>query len=277
MFCIVKGDIMKTIFITGASSGIGKETAKLFQQRGWNVIATMRNPAVNHGLDKLSNVEVIPCDVTEVDSIQAAVKKGVERFGNIDVLVNNAGYYLVGPLEAATSEQIQRQLNTNLLGVIETTKAILPYFRKNKSGIIINLSSIAGIVSIPLQSLYHATKFAIEGFSESLQYEVDPFNIKVKLIEPGTIKTNFYGKSMDITGGGKLNEYQEYSEKVLSNLSKNGNSGSEPIRVAETIYKAATDNRKKMRYPTGKMKNMIAIRRLLPLGIYKSIIKSTLE
>lgn len=155
---------MKTIFITGASSGIGLETAKLFQQRGWNVIATMRNPAVKHGLDKLFNVEIISCDVTNIDSIQAAVEKGVERFGNIDVLVNNAGYYLVGPLEAATSEQIQRQLNTNLLGVIETTKVILPYFRKNKSGIIINLSSIAGKVSIPLQSIYHATKFAIEGF-----------------------------------------------------------------------------------------------------------------
>lgn len=267
---------MKTIFITGASSGIGQETAKLFQQRGWNVIATMRNPAANHGLDKLSNVEIISCDVTDVDSIQAAVEKGVERFGNIDVLVNNAGYYLVGPLEAATSEQIRRQLNTNLLGVIETTKAILPYFRKNKSGIIINLSSIAGIVSIPLQSLYHATKFAIEGFSESLQYEVDTFNIKIKLIEPGTIKTNFCGKSMDIAGK-RLNEYQEYSQKVLSNLISNGNSGSEPIGVAETIYKAATDKSKRMRYPTGKMKNMIAMRKLLPLGIYRSIVKSSLE
>lgn len=268
---------MKTIFITGASSGIGQETAKLFQLRGWNVIATMRNPNVKHGLDRLSNVEIVTCDVTDVGSIHAAVEKGVERFGNIDVLVNNAGYYLVGPLEAATSEQIQRQLNTNLLGVIETTKAILPYFRKNKSGIIINLSSIAGIVSIPLQSLYHATKFAIEGFSESLQYEVDTFNIKIKLIEPGTIKTNFCGKSMDIADERIINEYQEYSQKVLSNLIKNGNSGSEPIGVAETIYKAATDKSKKMRYPTGKMKNMIAMRKLLPFAIYKSIVKSILE
>lgn len=268
---------MKTIFITGASSGIGLNTAVLFQQRGWNVIATMRNPADSHGLDKLSNVEILSCDVTNVESIRAAVERGIERFGSIDVLVNNAGYYLVGPLETATSEQIQRQLNTNLLGAIETTKAILPYFRTKKSGIIINLSSIAGIVSIPLQSLYHATKFAIEGFSESLQYELDAFNIRVKLIEPGTIKTNFCGRSMDITGNGLTNEYQQYFQKVLSNLISNGNSGSEPIKVAETIYKAATDNRKRMRYPTGKMKYMIAMRKVLPLGLYRSIVKAILE
>lgn len=277
MFGNMKGEIMKTVFITGASSGIGKETAILFQQRGWNVIATMRSPAVNHELDKLSNVEIISCDVTDVGSIQTAVEKGIKRFGNIDVLVNNAGYYLVGPLEAATSEQIQRQLDTNLLGVIETTRTILPYFRKNNSGIIINLSSIAGRVSIPLQSLYHATKFAIEGFSESLQYELDTYNIRIKLIEPGTIKTNFCGKSMDIAGQGTTNEYQEYSQKVLSNLIKNGNSGSEPIGVAKTIFKAATDKSNKMRYPTGKMKNMITMRKLLPLGIYRSIVKAILE
>lgn len=268
---------MKTIFITGSSSGIGLETARLFHKRGWNVIATMRNPLSSHGLDNLCNVEIIPCDVTNVESIQIAVKQGIERFGKIDVLVNNAGYYLAGPLESTTSEQIQRQLNTNLLGVIETTKAILPHFRKNKSGIIINLSSIAGIISIPLQSLYHATKFGIEGFSESLQYEVEPFNIRIKLIEPGTIKTNFCGTSMDVAGGPGIYEYQEYSQKVLANLIKKGKEGSDPVGVAETIYRAVTDQRKKMRYPTGKMNYMIVMRKLLPLGIYQSIVKSILE
>lgn len=268
---------MRSIFITGASSGIGLETAKLFQQRGWNVIATMRNPASNHGLDKLSNVEIISCDVTNVDSIKAAVEKGIERFGRIDVLVNNAGYYLVGPLEATASDQIQRQLDTNLLGTIEVTKAILPHFRRNRSGIIINISSIAGKITIPLQSLYNASKFAIEGFSESLQYEVDPFDIKVKLIEPGTIKTNFCGRSMDKAGEDAIGEYQEYYQKVLLNLIKNGNAGSDPIEVAKTIYKAATDGSKRMRYPTGKMKSMMTVRKLLPLGIYQSIVKAILE
>ncbi len=268
---------MKTIFITGASSGIGKETAILFQQKGWNVIATMRNPENKHVLNQLSNVEVIACDVTDVNSIRTAIERGKEKFGVIDVVVNNAGYYLVGPLEAASSEQIRRQVETNLLGTIETTKAILPHFRKNRSGIIINLSSIAGIVSIPLQSLYHATKFAIEGFSESLQYEVDPYHIKIKIIEPGTIKTNFCGKSMDIANQGESEEYQSYSGKVLNNLIRSGNSGSTPEGVAKMIYKAANDRSSRMRYPTGKMKGMITLRKLLPLGIYRAIVKASLE
>lgn len=268
---------MKTIFITGASSGIGKETAKLFQQKGWNVIATMRNPANEHELNQLSNVELISCDVTDVASIWLAVQKGIERFGSIDVLVNNAGYYLVGPLEVMSTEQIKRQLNTNLMGLIETTRAVLPHFRKNKYGVIINLSSIAGKISIPLQSIYHATKFAIEGFSESLQYELDPFHIRVKVIEPGTVKTNFCGKSMDVADQTTITEYQDYSNKLVDNLIRSGNSGSDPSKVAKTIYKAATDQRKKMRYPTGKMKSMITMRSILPFGIYKYLVKSILE
>lgn len=265
---------MKTIFITGASSGIGKETAKLFQLKGWNVIATMRNPEKEHELSQLSNVELISCDVTDTDSIQLAVQRGIKRYGSIDVLVNNAGYYLVGPLEEMGEEQISRQLNTNLLGLIETTKAVLPHFRKNKSGVIINLSSIAGKISIPLQSLYHATKFAIEGFSESLQYELEPFHIRVKLIEPGTVKTNFCGKSMDVADQTTITEYQDYSKKVIANLISSGNSGSDPSKVAKTIYRAATDQRKKMRYPTGKMKSMMTLRSILPFGIYKFLVKS---
>lgn len=268
---------MKTIFITGASSGIGKETALLFHEKGWNVIATMRNPANEHDLVKLDNVEIIPCDVTDLNSIKSAIEKGISRFGCIDVLVNNAGYYLVGPLEEAGSDQIKRHINTNLLGVIETTKALLPHFRQNKSGIIINISSIAGVLSIPLQSLYHATKYAIEGFSESLQYELDRYNIRVKLIEPGTIKTDFCGRSMDIANEVSINEYTNYSQKVIANLVKNNNAGSAPKGVAETIYKAVTDKSKKMRYPSGKMKEMIIIRRLLPLSLYKCIVKLILE
>lgn len=268
---------MKTIFITGASSGIGREAAKLFQKKGWNVVATMRNPAIEKELIELHNVEVIACDVTKLESINKAIEKGIKRFGKIDVLLNNAGYYTIGPLEAAKDEEIRSQLDTNLLGVIETTKAILPHFRKNNSGTIINLSSIAGIASIPLQSLYHATKFAIEGFSESLQYELEKFNIKVRIIEPGTIKTNFCGRSMTVTDYGKFEEYEEYSKKVVNNLINNGNSGSDPSGVAEIIYKAATDKSNKMRYRAGKMKNMITLRKILPLPIYRCVIKASLE
>lgn len=268
---------MKTIFITGASSGIGKETAKYFQSKGWNVIASMRRPEEEKELTNLTNVEVLHCDVTDKESIQAAINQGIQRFGRIDVLVNNAGYYLVGPLEAATSEQIIRQLNTNLLGLIETTKAVIPHFRENRSGTIINLSSIAGRLSIPLQSLYHTTKYGIEGFSESLQYELEKFNIRVKLVEPGTVRTNFCGRSMTIAQDDRCPVYEEYSRNVIGNLVKNGNSGSDPVVIAKTIYKAATDNRKKMRYPTGKMKSMMMINKILPLRVYQALVKLILE
>lgn len=271
------GEEMKTVLITGASSGIGRETAKLFQQKGLNVIATMRKPEIEDELNKLSNVELLYCDVTDNNSMKEAIDKGIRRFGAIDVLVNNAGYYTVGPLEAATAEQIKRQIDTNLLGVINMTKAILPHFRERQAGVIINLSSIAGIVSIPLQSLYHATKFAIEGFSESLQYELNAFHIKVKLIEPGTIKTNFCGRSMTITQDESLTTYSEYANKVIANLIRNGNAGSMPIGVAKTIYKAAIDNRRKMRYSVGRMKGMIKMKKVLPLHVYQYMVKSIIE
>jgi len=266
---------MKTVLITGASSGIGRETAKLFQKQGWNVIATMRNPSVERELNLLSNVEVVKCDVTDLKSMKQAIDQGIKRFGKIDVLVNNAGYYAVGALESATTEQIKRQLDTNLLGLIEMTKAILPHFRQNRSGIIINLSSIAGVLSIPLQCLYHATKYGVEGFSESLQYELEPFHIQVKLIEPGTINTEFCGRSMTRLEDNSK-EYRNYTDKMIQSLIKNGNSGSHPDGVARTIYKAVTDGRNKMRYPTGKMSWMIWLRKLLPVRLYQTLVKGIL-
>ncbi|WP_228353815.1 SDR family oxidoreductase [Variimorphobacter saccharofermentans] len=268
---------MKTVFITGASSGIGKETAKLFQKKGWNVVATMRKPELEKELNTYPNVRILRCDVTEVESIHNAVEATIKEFGMIDVLINNAGYYTVGSLEESSSEQIRRQIDTNLLGLIEVTKAVIPYFRKQKSGIIINLSSIAGKLSIPLQSLYNTTKFAVEGFSESLQYELEPFHIRVKLIEPGTIKTEFCGRSMIVTTKDDITEYQDYSKRVIGNLIKNGNSGSDPKFVAKTIYKAATDGKKRMRYITGKMKELVIIRKILPLRVYQKLVKMILQ
>ena len=144
------GEEMKTVLITGASSGIGRETAKLFQQKGWNVIATMRKPEIEDELNKLSNVELLYCDVTDNNSMKEAIDKGIRRFGAIDVLVNNAGYYTVGPLEAATAEQIKRQIDTNLLGVINMTKAILPHFRERQAGVIINSRNCINTATITL-------------------------------------------------------------------------------------------------------------------------------
>ena len=264
---------MKTVFITGASSGIGKETAKIFQKSGWNVIATMRNPKTENELTKLKNVSVIKCDVTDQNSINTAVAEGFAAFNGIDVLVNNAGFYSVGPLEAATHEQIKRQIDTNLLGLINVTNKVIPFFRKQKSGTIINLSSIAGIISIPLQTLYHATKWGVEGFSEALRYELQPFNVHVKIIEPGVINTDLWSRSITILKDDTLTEYEFYSQKIIGKILKNGANGSSPKGVAEIIYKAATDNSKKLRYPAGKSKELIFLRKIMPLGFFVMLIK----
>ena len=141
---------MKTIFITGASSGLGKATAKLFHEQGWNVIATMRNPEKETELSNLKNVTLLPLDVTNYDQIQNTVQKALD-FGDIDVVFNNAGYGLIGPLESFNDDQITKQLNTNLLGVIRVTNAFIPYFRERKSGLFISTTSIGGLISFPFR------------------------------------------------------------------------------------------------------------------------------
>ena len=187
----------KTILITGASSGIGKETAKFFQSKWWNVIATMRNPENETELKQLENVLVTKLDVLDLNSIDSAISQGINQFGGIDVLLNNAGYGAYGPLEAFSRDKILRQFNTNVIGLLDVTKAVLPHFRQMRKGIIINISSIGGKMTFPLGSLYHGTKFAVEGISESLHYEVEQFGGKVKIIEPGMIATDFGGRSFD--------------------------------------------------------------------------------
>ncbi len=151
-----------TVLITGASSGIGKETALYFQKMGWNVIATMRSPEKATDMHKLQNVTLLPLDVTEPASIRNAVNEAVLQFGTIDVLVNNAGFYTIGALETFTDADIQRQINTNLIGLIRVTKEVLPHMRKVRKGTIINVSSVAGKTTVPIQSLYHAAKWGVE-------------------------------------------------------------------------------------------------------------------
>src|SRR5262245_7714164 len=164
----------KTILITGASSGIGKATAKYFQKKGWNVVATMRRPEKEQELTALDRVLVVRLDVQDPASIVSAVKAAIERFGKIDVLLNNAGYGAYGPLEATPMEKIRRQFDVNVIGLLETTKALLPQFRANRDGVIVNISSIGGRITFPLGTLYHGTKFAVEGLSEALSWEMEP-------------------------------------------------------------------------------------------------------
>ena len=241
----------KTILITGSSSGIGKETAKYFQSKGWNVIASMRNPENEKELTKLDNVMVVKLDVLDTDSIELAVKSGLDKFGKIDVLLNNAGYGAYGPLESFTREKILRQFNTNVIGLMDVTRAVLPYFRQNKNGIIINVSSMGGKMTFPLGSLYHGTKFAVEGISESLRYEVEQFGGKVKIVEPGAIATDFAGRSFDFNNDENLKEYQNIVTKVTTVFPSMIKNAAPVSIVPKVIYQAATDGKSKLRYVAG--------------------------
>jgi NAD(P)-dependent dehydrogenase (short-subunit alcohol dehydrogenase family) len=241
-----------TIFITGASSGIGKATARLFHEKGWNVVATMRNPESETDLKALDNVLVAKLDVLDIASIDAAVNAGIRQFGRIDVLLNNAGYGAYGPLESFPRERIVKQFNTNVIGLLDVTRAVLPHFRKNKSGIVINISSIGGKMTFPLGALYHGTKFAVEGISESLSYEVEQFGGRVKIVEPGAIATDFGGRSFDLSNDEALTEYQPLMAKTLGMMSTLFATPSPASVVAGVIYEAATDGKGQLRYTAGE-------------------------
>ncbi len=242
----------KTILITGSSSGIGKVTAKYFQEKGWNVIATMRSPDKETELTQLDNVLVTRLDVQDSASITTAVEAGIVKFGKIDVLLNNAGYGAYGLLEATPVEKIRRQFDVNVIGLLETTQAVLPHFRANRDGMIINVSSIGGKMTFPLGTLYHSSKFAVEGLSEALSFEMEAIGVKVKIVEPGGIKTDFGGRSFDFTNDESLVEYQELAGKLFAAMGPMQENSSEPIVVAEVIYQAATDGTNKLRYRAGQ-------------------------
>lgn len=241
----------KTILITGTSSGLGRATAKLFQSKGWNVVATMRTPAQETELTQLERTLVTHLDVQNPESIQSAIDAGVAKFGRIDALVNNAGYGAYGPLEATPLESIRRQFDVNVIGVLATTRALLPHFRVNRSGTIVNVSSVGGRITFPLGSLYHGTKFAVEGLSEALQYELGPLGIRVKIVEPGGIKTDFGGRSLDFNNDPALTEYRPLVHGVLRVLGPMMENGSTPESIAEVVYAAATDNSDQLRFEAG--------------------------
>ena len=262
----------KVVLITGASSGIGKETAKLFQSKNWKVAATMRTPENADDLQKIVDIECIRLDVTDIDSIKTAIAATLEKFGRIDAVVNNAGFAVVGPFEAATEEQIEREMQTNVYGVMNVCREILPYFREQKRGTIVNVASMGGRITFPLYSIYHASKWAVEGFSEALQYEVKDFGIKIKIIEPGPIKTDFYERSMSISKREGLTAYDKFVARAMPNLQKAGETGEHASIVADAIYRSVTDDSWQMRYPANSRAILIA-RRLLPDWLFLPIVR----
>jgi NADP-dependent 3-hydroxy acid dehydrogenase YdfG len=246
----------KTILITGTSSGIGKATAIYFQQKGWNVIATMRSPEKDTELKELENVFLEKLDVLDLESINQAIQNGIEKFGKIDALVNNAGYGAYGPLESFPRENIIKQFNTNVIGLMDVTKAIIPHFRANKDGVIVNISSIGGQMTFALGSLYHGTKFAVEGISESLHYEMKEIGVKVKIVEPGMIATDFGGRSFDFQAG-EIADYQPIIGALMKQWQNPDNSSSAASLVADVIYTAVSDDSEQLRYRAGDDANFL--------------------
>jgi len=239
------------VLITGASSGIGKAAANLFAQRGWSVVATMRTPSDGAVLARRREIEILPLDVTDSASVEAAVTATMERFGRIDALVNNAGYGLFGPFETADDAQIRRQFATNVDGIFTVTRAVLPVMRNQGSGTIINVASLGGIIALPFFSLYNATKFAVVGFTEALSYELAPLGIRAKTIAPGGVATDFAGRSMARTFGEEENPYSASLAKALSAMSSRHGDYSTPDAIAEVIFTAATDGRGQVLYLAG--------------------------
>lgn len=254
---------MKTIVITGASSGIGKATAKHFASMGWQVAATMRKPEKETDLVGIKNIKLYPLDVTDREMINDTTAVILNDFQTVDVILNNAGYGLAGVFEAATAEQIYRQFNTNVFGLMEVTRAFLPHFRAKKSGLFINVSSVGGLSTYPFTSLYHATKWAVEGFTESLSYELGELGIQVKLIEPGAVATDFGGRSMDFA---MPDIFPDYLPSIQNFMTARANSNRVPAAaedIALGIYEAATDNKQQLRYPVGDAAQMFALRKKL--------------
>jgi NAD(P)-dependent dehydrogenase (short-subunit alcohol dehydrogenase family) len=262
----------KVVIITGASSGIGREAARLFAQKGWQVVATMRDTSRGKGLLDSGNVDLLRVDVRDSKSIRDAYDKTMKRYGRIDVLVNNAGYGLVGPIEAAKREQMEAEVDTNLIGLMDATALVLPHMRKNTSGTIVNISSMAGKVAFPYHSAYNATKFGVEGFTESVQYEVRRFGIGMKLVEPGMVETDFYTRSMEKLAHPAYGDYPGMMERTGSRK------GIPPARVAEVIYRAATDRSNRLRYPVGSDAAMLLlIKKVLPDGVFSWLIMKVMK
>jgi NAD(P)-dependent dehydrogenase (short-subunit alcohol dehydrogenase family) len=245
----------KTILITGASSGIGRAAVRRFADNGWNVAATMPNPSAAGDLIRMPTVLVTRLDVRDDASIATSIAEAKARFGRIDAVLSNAGFGQYGVFEAISTEQVRHQFDVNVFGAMNLLRAILPEFRANGGGHVIVTSSAGGIYGLPVMSLYIATKFALEGFFESVSYELAAQNIKVKLIEPGGVATGFHDTAArKSSAAGGLAAYQTFYDSVTAAVNEKvaSHSLASADDVAHAIYEAATDNSDRLRYVVGE-------------------------
>ena len=247
----------KVAVVTGRSTGIGYETSLILARNGFLTYATMRNLNKSGSIESIATTENLPINIKQLDvTDDASVKNAVEAIssetGRIDILVNNAGYGLNGAFEDLTMDEIKAQYETNLFGLIRTTQAVLPIMRRQKSGTIINISSGAGRFGFPWSSAYVGTKFAVEGLSESMSYELEPFGIKVVLVEPGVIKTNFVdGMVIARKSQDPKSPYSQMIQKMATGFEEMIKNGAPPDLVAKVVLNAPKNENPNLRYLAG--------------------------
>ncbi len=260
------------VLVTGASSGIGKACAERLAGLGHKVYGTSRKAA-----GKAGPVDMISMDVTQDASVADGVARILKAEGRIDALVNNAGYGIAGAAEETSLQEAQQQFDTNFFGMFRVTKAVLPGMRERRSGLIVNMGSIAGLISIPFQSFYCATKFAIEGFTEALRMEVRPFGIRVALLEPGDHRTGFTGNRVRTKESQGASPYREKFDAALGVMERDEQKGPGPEAIARQVERLLGKRSPALRYPVGMFLQRFAVKlkRLLPESVFESIIRST--
>ena len=251
-------------FITGCSTGFGREIANQVLARGWRAVVTARNPEQVRDLikDRDDKALALALDVNDPDAVRRAVKTAEEKFGRIDVLVNNAGYGYLAAIEEGEDDEVRAMFETNVFGLVAMTKAVLPGMRARKKGHIINFSSIGGLVSFPATGYYHATKYAVEGLSESMSQEVAPLGIRVTIIEPGPFRTDWAGRSIKQSQT-RLPDYEATAGRRRSETeARSGNQVGDPVRAAQAIIKAFEAKDAPLRLVLGKPALQLAYKKL---------------
>lgn len=265
----------KKIFVTGASSGVGKAICQLFLKKGWQVIATLRIPET-YGEAETADLSILPLDVTDKHSIERALAIAYQRHGAIDVVVNNAGFGEFGVFEGITDDRIRANFEVNVFGVMNVIRAVLPRMRDVGRGTIVNISSGGGIIGLPATSVYLSTKFALEGFTESIWYELDGLGIGIKLVEPGGIETPFLKK---IAGQAAVNipphDYAEFQLKIRRRMDELSWERSTALEIADVVWEASTDGKKQLRYFHGPgIQHLVHSRRTAGEPAYEKLIRA---
>jgi len=273
----------KVAVVTGSSTGIGYETSLILARNGFLTYATMRNLNKSESIESIITKENLPIhikqlDVTDDTSVKNAVEAISSETGRIDLLVNNAGYGLNGAFEDLAMDEIKAQYETNLFGLIRTTQAVLPIMRRQKSGTVINISSGVGRFGLPGSSAYVSTKFAVEGLSESMSYELEPFGIKVVLVEPGVIKTNFVdGMVIARKSQDPKSPYSQIIQKMVTGLEEMMKNGSSPDLVAKVVLNAAINENPSLRYLAGNdVEQLLESKRMMPDEEFYKMMKQNL-